>query len=53
MTAGLTASATVMALNISLASAASAEEDTPPGSLYGDATILDPDADGGPPADAP
>jgi hypothetical protein len=43
-TAGLTASAAVLAL--SLQAAAQAEEDGPPPSSYGDATILDPDDTG-------
>ena len=42
-TAGLTASAAVLALSIQ-AGSLNAEEDDPPLNLYGDATILDPDA---------
>jgi phosphodiesterase/alkaline phosphatase D-like protein len=43
-TAGLTASAAVLAL--SLQAAAQAESEGPPPSSYGDATILDPDDTG-------
>jgi len=43
-TAGLTASAAVLAL--SLQSMAQADDDSPPPSSYGDATILDPDDTG-------
>jgi phosphodiesterase/alkaline phosphatase D-like protein len=44
-TAGLTASAAVLAL--SLQAAAQAESEGPPAGSYGDATILDPDDTGG------
>jgi hypothetical protein len=42
-TAGLTASAAVLALSIQ-AGSVTADDDEPPVSQYGDATILDPDA---------
>jgi len=42
-TAGLTASAAVLALSIQ-AGTLSGEDDDPPVNRYGDATILDPDA---------
>ena len=42
-TAGLTASAAVLALSLQ-AGAQPAEDDGPPVNRYGDATILDPDA---------
>jgi hypothetical protein len=42
-TAGLTASAAVLALSIQ-AGSLTADDDEPPASQYGDATILDPDA---------
>jgi len=42
-TAGLTASAAVLALSIQ-AGSLTAEDDDPPVNQYGDATILDPDA---------
>ena len=42
-TAGLTASAAVLALSIQ-AGSLSQDDDEPPASRYGDATILDPDA---------
>ena len=41
-TAGLTASAAVLALSIQAGSLSS--DDDPPANQYGDATILDPDA---------
>jgi hypothetical protein len=44
-TAGLTASAAVLALSIQAGSLTS--DDDPPVNQYGDATILDPDANGG------
>jgi len=44
-TAGLTASAAVLALSIQAGSLTS--DDDPPVNQYGDATILDPDAGGG------
>lgn len=44
-TAGLTASAAVLALSIQAGSLT--QDDDPPGNLYGDATILDPDDTGG------
>jgi hypothetical protein len=42
-TAGLTASAAVLALSIQAGSLTS-DDDEPPANQYGDATILDPDA---------
>jgi len=42
-TAGLTASAAVLALSLQ-AGAQSGDDDDPPVNRYGDATILDPDA---------
>jgi hypothetical protein len=42
-TAGLTASAAVLALSLQ-AGAQSGDDDDPPVNQYGDATILDPDA---------
>ncbi len=42
-TAGLTASAAVLALSIQ-AGSLTADDDEPPVNQYGDATILDPDA---------
>jgi hypothetical protein len=42
-TAGLTASAAVLALSIQ-AGSLTADDDDPPTNQYGDATILDPDA---------
>jgi hypothetical protein len=44
-TAGLTASAAVLALSIQAGSLTS-DDDDPPVNQYGDATILDPDATG-------
>jgi hypothetical protein len=44
-TAGLTASAAVLALSIQTGSLTG--DDDPPANQYGDATILDPDATGG------
>jgi hypothetical protein len=44
-TAGLTASAAVLALSIQAGSLSS--DDDPPANQYGDATILDPDDTGG------
>jgi hypothetical protein len=44
-TAGLTASAAVLALSIQAGSLTG--DDDPPANQYGDATILDPDATGG------
>lgn len=44
-TAGLTASAAVLALSIQAGSLTG--DDDPPVNAYGDATILDPDATGG------
>ena len=51
MTAGLSASASVMALNISLASSASADGDTVVGSPYGDSAVVELDADASTTAD--
>ena len=48
-TAGLTASAAVLALSIQAGSLSS--DDDPPVNQYGDATILDPDAGGSDGAD--
>ena len=49
-TAGLTASAAVLAMSIQ-AGALNNGDDDPPVNQYGDATILDPDAGGGDPLD--
>jgi hypothetical protein len=43
-TAGLTASAAVLALSIQAGSLSSDDDDAAPVNQYGDATILDPDA---------
>jgi hypothetical protein len=48
-TAGLTASAAVLAMSIQAGSLS--QDDDPPANQYGDATILDPDDTGGDPVD--
>jgi hypothetical protein len=42
-TAGLTASAAVLALSLQAGAQAAEDDDAPPVNQYGDATILDPD----------